>query len=78
MKMDLGEFVIRFGQDFEEEDVTTFTHETNFKDLDEWDSMLSLSIIGMVYNVFNVKISGRDLHDVDTIGQLYELVLSRK
>ena len=56
--MDLNEFVKAFAAEFEITPAESFTQETVYKELDEWDSLIVLSIIALVDDEFNVKISG--------------------
>ena len=44
----LEEFVELFGELFDDIDVTGFTPETDFRDNDEWSSLIGLSVIAMV------------------------------
>lgn len=50
---------------------------TSFRELDEWDSLLSLSIIGMIKNSYNVKLYGNDINSVNTVEELFNLVKSK-
>lgn len=71
--MDLKEFVQAFAAEFEETPAESFTPETVYKDLDEWDSLIVLSIIALVDEEFNVRITGQDLRDCKTIGDIFNL-----
>lgn len=75
--MNIEEFVARFTEEFEMTDSSEITPETEFKRLDEWDSLLSLSIIGMVQNSFKVKINGKDINSTKTVKELFDLIQSR-
>ena len=46
--MDLNEFVAHFAEQFEETDASVFTPETKYHDLEEWSSLIGLSVIAMV------------------------------
>lgn len=72
--MKLEEFVNGFAEQFEVTDKDEISANTEFKMLDEWDSMVGLSIIGMVHNAYKVKISGEDINQTVTIVELFELV----
>ena len=75
--MKLEEFVNRFAEQFEMTDQNEISANTDFKMLDEWDSMIGLSVIGMVFNTYKVKISGEDINKAVTIVDLFELVQSK-
>jgi acyl carrier protein len=46
---------------------------TNFKDLDEWDSLIALSLIAHFDMNIGKKISGAQIKDSNTIYDLYEI-----
>lgn len=77
MNMKLEEFVNSFADQFEVTEKDEISAQTEFKMLDEWDSMIGLSVIGMVFNTYNVKISGEDINNAVTIVDLFELVQSK-
>lgn len=73
----LEEFVALFAEQFDETDADQFTPETDFRDLDEWSSLIGLAIIGMVDEEFGVALKSNDFRQADTIGELYEVVKSK-
>lgn len=68
------EFVSLFAEQFDDTDVNEFKSETNFRDLDEWSSIIGLSIIAMVDEEFEVALKADDMKKATTIGDLYEIV----
>lgn len=74
--METQKFIELFAEQFEDTDIEEFNLETVYKDLDEWDSLASLCIIAMIDEELDVNISGDDLDNCDTIGDLYKLVQS--
>jgi len=75
--MEIQKFVKNFAAQFEETDAATFAVETKFRDIDEWSSLLALSIIAMVDEEYKVKIKGEDIKTSHTIEDLYNIVKSR-
>jgi acyl carrier protein len=76
--MDIDLFVKKFAEQFEESDVSNFAPSTNFRAIDEWSSLMALSIIAMVDDEYGVKIKGDDIKNCQTIEDLFKLVISRK
>lgn len=70
----LEEFVALFAEQFDDTDANVFTPETEFRDLDEWSSIIGLSIIAMVDEEFEVALKADDMKKAITIGDLYEIV----
>jgi acyl carrier protein len=73
----LEEFVDLFAEQFDETDASVFTPETKFRELDEWSSLLALSIIAMVDDEFDVTLKGDDIRNSETIEDLFNLVKSK-
>lgn len=68
------EFVRLFAEQFDDTPAETFTTDTDFKSLDEWSSLTALSIIAMVDEEYDKRLTGAELRSVKTIGELYNLV----
>ena len=50
---------------------------TEFKALDEWSSLVALSIIAMVDEEYDVTIKGDDIRNSKTIEDLFNVVASK-
>lgn len=72
--MTLDEFVTAFAEEFDETPAEQFKADTVFKSLDEWGSLTALSIVSMVDEEYDKRITGADLRSVSTIEELYNLV----
>lgn len=68
------EFVQEFAELLENEAVN---ENTKFRELDEWDSLAALSTISTIDDEFGVTINNKDLRSVETVSELYDLVISR-
>jgi acyl carrier protein len=73
----LDEFVALFAEQFDETDAGEFAPETDFRELDEWSSLIGLSIIGMVDEEFEVALKASDFRGVNTIADLYQVVINK-
>ena len=76
--MDINLFIEQFGDQFDETDVSEFTPDTDFKNLDEWNSLTALSVIAMVDTCFGARINGDDIRSANTIDDLFQIVISKK
>lgn len=72
--MEIKDFISKLDSVFENTDLSTFTYDTKFRELEEWDSMLALSFIAMADDSYNVKVTGADVRNANTIGDLFEMV----
>ena len=75
--MNLNEFIANFAEQFDETDPSVFTAETVFHDLDEYSSLIALSIIAMVDEEYDVALKGDDMKSAVTIEYLYNTVKSK-
>ena len=75
--MDLQEFVAHFAEQFEETDASVFTSQTKYHELEEWSSLIGLSIIAMVDEEYDVAIKGNDVKSSVTIEDLFNIVKER-
>lgn len=70
----LDEFVALFAEQFDETDASEIMANTDFRDLDEWSSIIGLGIIAMVDEEFDVALKGEDMKRAITVQDLYEIV----
>ena len=75
--MDIKDFIINFAGEFDETPMEVFTPETDYKSLDEWNSLTALSIISMVDESYGKTITGADLRNNTTIQELANLIESK-
>jgi acyl carrier protein len=75
--MEIKEFISNFADQFEDTDKSVFSAQTQFRDLDEWCSLIALSIIAMVDEEYDVRLKGDDMRNSNTIQELYEAVKSQ-
>ena len=76
--MEIKEFIQNFADQFEDTDASVFTPETVFHDLDEWSSLVGLSLIAMIDDEYDVTIKGDELRAAKTVADVFELVKSKK
>ncbi len=75
--MELNDFIANFADQFDETDPSVFTADTEFKELDAWSSMTGMAITAMVKKQYGKTITGKDIHDCDTVEELFNLVASK-
>lgn len=75
--MELKDFIEKFAEQFDETDASEFKSDTEFKALDEWSSLMALSIIAMVDDEFDVTLKGDDIRNAETIEDLFNTVKSK-
>lgn len=73
----LEEFVELFAEQFDDTDPNQIGATTAYHDLDEWSSLIGLSVIAMVDEEFDVALKGDDVKDSVTVEDLYNRVIAK-
>lgn len=76
--MELKVFIENFASQFDDTSVEEFKSGTKFRELDEWSSLIALSIISMVDEEYDVTLKGDDMRKAETVGELFEIVKLHK
>lgn len=74
--MEIKEFIIKFAEAIEVEEVANLTEETRFRDLEEWSSISVMLTIAFYDEEFEKEVSTSDLRACFTIQDLYNLAIS--
>lgn len=73
--MDLKDFVKGFAEQFDDTDISLFNEKTNFQELEEWSSLVAMSIIAFIKTSFDKQVTGKEIRSCITIEELYNLIL---
>ncbi len=72
--MEIKEFIENFADQFDDTDISEIKPETVMRDLDEWSSMIGLSLLNMVDNEYGVKLTVDELRNAITVQNLFDIV----
>ena len=72
--MDIKEFIGKFAEEIEIEDVASLTPETEFRDLEEWSSLSVMVFIAFADENFDNQVGDKQIASCKTIEDLYKLV----
>lgn len=75
--MEIKEFIENFAAQFDDTDASEFKPETVFHELDEYTSLIALSIIAMVDEEYGVTLNANDMLSAVTIEDLFNTVKSK-
>ena len=70
----MEKFVNSFFELLDDTDKSLITSDTVFKELEEWTSILALSLIAMVDEVYDVTLDTDDIRDANTLEDLYRAI----
>ena len=76
--MTTEKFLENFANLFDETDSSDITLSTEFRNLDEWSSLIALSVIAMADEEYDVKLKGDDIKNATTVEDLFNIVKSKK
>lgn len=76
--MDINTFIDNFAGQFDDTDRIIFTAGTNFRELEEWSSLIALSIIAMVDEEYGVTLKGDDIKNATTVQDIFNRVVALK
>lgn len=74
--MDIQEFIEKFEDVFDDTDVSTLKPDTQFRELDEWTSMIALSTMAMVCDEYDVELTADEMRSANTFEDLFNTVQS--
>lgn len=75
--MELIDFIQNFADQFDDTDASEFKAETVFHELDEWSSLIALSIIAMIDEEYDVTVKGDEMRSAVTIEDLFNIVKAK-
>ena len=76
--MEIKEFIEQFAGQFDDTELSEFKPETVFHELDEYTSLIALSIILMIDEEYGVSIDANEMTAAVTIEDLYNLAIAKE
>ena len=75
--MDSKEFLENFKSQFIDADEINLELESDFRDIDSWDSLTGMAIIVMIEDEYGKKIEDGEFKAAKTVKDLFELVQAK-
>lgn len=73
----MQEFIENFYEILEDTEKNEINQHTDFKSLDEWDSMTALLLIAMVDEKYGKQLKGQDIKECTTLENLFARIQSK-
>ena len=73
----MEEFIKNFYEILEDTQIHEVHENTDFKNLDDWDSMTTLMLIAMVDEKYEKQINGKDIQESMTLEHLHTRIQSK-
>lgn len=77
MKLEMTTFVQDFEELFDEVEQGSITKDSVFRDLDEWSSLIALTLIAMADENYEIKLTGDDIRTSNTVEDIYKKVIAK-
>lgn len=75
--MELQEFLKGFANQFDDTDANEINENTNFKELEEWSSLTSMSVIAFVRTQYGKTITGEEIRKNTTVKELFDFIAAK-
>lgn len=75
--MEINEFIENVRNQFDETDPSEITAATEFKNLEEYSSLIALSLIAMADEEYEVTLKGDDIRNAVTVEDLFNAVKAK-
>ncbi len=75
--MDLKEFIANFADQFDETEPEEIMADTEFRDLEEWSSLITLSVLNMIGKKYGYTMTFEEMAPCVTVEDVYNLVSSK-
>ena len=75
--MDIKEFVENFANQFDDTDASEIQADTVFQELDEWSSLMVMTVIAMAKTDYGKTITGTEIRHCNTVEELFRLVMAK-
>lgn len=76
--MDNKDFINKFAEALEIEDASTLALDTEFRKLEEWDSLAYLNIIALLDEEYDLQIENAEFKTLKTLADIVNYIDSHK
>ena len=75
--MELKVFLANFAEQFDDTDASEITANCRFRELEEYSSLVGMSIIAMAKTHYGKAITGADIRTCTTVEDLFNLISNK-
>lgn len=75
--MEIDDFVSNFASQFDEIEQSSINERTNYRELEEWSSLVALNVLMMIDEEYGVALPADEMRKTNTIQELFDLVQSK-
>ena len=75
--MELKDFIANFADQFDDTDASEILATTEFRELEEWDSLIALAVLNMTEKKYGKKITFDEMKKCITIEDLFNVIIAK-
>lgn len=75
--IELKDFIANFANQFDDTDESEILEETKFHELEEWGSLVGMSVIAMAKTHYGKTVTGKEIRECETVKDLFDLIASK-
>lgn len=75
--MELKDFIANFANQFDDTDASEIQEDTKFHELEEWGSLVGMSVIAMAKTQYGKTVTGKEIRECETVNDLFNLISSK-
>lgn len=75
--MELKNFLIDFADQFDDTDASEIQADTEFHELEEWDSLVALAVLNMTEKKYGKKITFDEMKKCVTVEDLFNVISAK-
>ncbi len=72
--MEISKFLADFAEQFDDTEASEIQEETAFHELEEWSSLIGMSLIAMVKTEYGKTVTGKEIRECVTVRDLFNLI----
>ena len=76
--MEIKDFIENFVDQFDDLELADVTPETVMRELDEWSSMIGLSLLNMAEKEYGVNLTFDELRNAITVQHLFDTIANKQ
>lgn len=75
--MDINDFIANFADQFDDTDASEILANTEFHELEEWDSLIALAVLNMTEKKYGKKITFDEMKKCVTVEDLFNVISAK-
>ena len=75
--MEIKDFIANFADQFDETDASEIQLNTEFHELEEWDSLIALAVLNMTEKKYGKKITFDEMKACVTVEDLFNVIVAK-